>query len=176
VAFVGIIVNVCCSLLFTRGMSDLNIRTAFWHLMADAIVLIGVVISTIIVAYTGWNWMDPAVGLASVVIVLVGTWGLLRDSLHLILDAVPRYIDQRGVKTYLTHLSGVKAVHDLHIWGLSTREVALTAHLIMPEERLSDADFRRINDHLHDKFNINHVTLQVETGSTDDPCHRLESC
>lgn len=176
VALVGIVVNISCGLLFTRGMSDLNIRTAFWHLMADALILVGVVVSAIIVAYSGWHWIDPLVALAIVAIVLFGTWGLLRDSLHLMLDAVPRYIDQRGVKNYLSSMPGVKAVHDLHIWGLSTREVALTAHLIMPELRLSDADFRRINDYMHEKFNIDHVTLQVETGSEDAPCHRLESC
>lgn len=177
VALIGIVVNIGCSLLFTRGIkSDLNIRTAFWHLLADAVILIGVVISTALLAYTGWHWIDPAVGLAIVAIVLYGTWGLLRDSVHLIMDAVPHYIDHAGVKDYLSNLPGVQAIHDLHIWGLSTREIALTAHLVMPESPLTDADHQRIDHELHEKFHINHITIQVESGSGDDPCHRTHAC
>lgn len=177
VALVGIVVNIGCSLLFTRGIkSDLNIRTAFWHLMADALILIGVVMSTIILYYTNWHWIDPAVGLAIVAIVLYGTWGLLRDSLHLIMDAIPHYIDHAGVKLYLSNIPGVTTIHDLHIWGLSTREIALTAHLIMPDTTLTDADYARINHELHEKFDINHVTIQVESGSSDNPCNRTHTC
>lgn len=177
VGFIGIFVNGGASLLFMRGLhDDVNIRGAFWHLLADALILVGVVVSAIIIRYTQWVWVDPMVGLIIVVIVLWGAWGLLRDSLHLILDAVPHYIDQSGVHGYLSRISGVEAVHDVHIWGLSTREVALTAHLIMPVNKLSDADFKKINADLHDKFKVNHVTLQVESGSDDDPCLRREIC
>ncbi len=138
VGIIGIFVNAGCSMLFMRGAKDdLNIRSAFWHLMADALILIGVVFAAIVISYTGLNWIDPVVGLIIVAIVLWGTWGLLRDSLHLILDAIPHYIDHAGVKHYLENLPGVTAVHDLHIWGLSTREVALTAHLVMPEHPLT---------------------------------------
>jgi cobalt-zinc-cadmium efflux system protein len=177
VGLIGIAVNFGCSMLFMRGAkSDLNIRSAFWHLLADALILFGVVVSALIITYTGWHWIDPVVGLIIVAIVLWGTWGLLRDSLHLILDGIPHYIDHTGVKEYLHRIPGVKTVHDFHIWGLSTREVALTAHLVMPEKPLSDADHKRINHDLHEQFNVSHITLQVESGSKDQPCARSEKC
>jgi len=174
---IGIVVNISTSLLFMRGAKDdINIKGAFLHLMADALILVGVVISAMIIHYTDWHWLDPVVGIIIVVIILFGTWGLLRDSVILILDAIPHYIDHVGVKNYLHSLPGVTAIHDLHIWGLSTREVALTAHLIMPEKTLSDADYKKINDVLHHDYKISHVTLQVEGGSEDDPCNRVEVC
>lgn len=177
VAIIGIAVNGGCSLLFMRGAHhDINVKGAFLHLIADALILVGVVLGAIAIKYTGLMWIDPVLGLIIVAIVLWGTWGLLRDSLHLIMDAVPHYIDQLGVKTYLSELPGVSAVHDLHIWGLSTREVALTAHLIMPTTPLTDADHRKINATLQEKFRINHVTIQVESGSEEDPCIRREAC
>ncbi len=177
IGLIGIAVNFGCSMLFMSGAkSDLNIRSAFWHLLADALILVGVVVSAILIYYTGWQWIDPVVGLFIVAIVLWGTWGLLRDSLHLILDGIPHYIDHTGVKEYLRHIPGVTAVHDFHIWGLSTREVALTAHLVMPENPLTDADHKRINHDLHEKFNVDHITLQVEAGSVDAPCARSEKC
>jgi cobalt-zinc-cadmium efflux system protein len=167
---IGIAVNAGTSLLFMRGAKDdLNIKGTFLHLMADALILAGVVISAIIIRYTGWHWLDPVVGLVIVILILVGTFGLLRDSVTLLLDAIPRYIDYVGTREYLQNLPGVKAVHDFHIWGLSTREAALTAHLIMPEKKLSDADYRKINEVLHEQFHIHHVTLQVETGD-EAPC------
>lgn len=177
VGFIGIFVNAGSSLLFMRGArDDINIKGAFLHLMADAFILLGVVISAIIIKYTQWLWIDPIIGLIIVGIVLWGTWGLLRDSVILLLDAIPRYIDHIGVQDYLKNLPGVHAVHDLHIWGLSTREVALTAHLIMPDIRLTDAEYKKINHVLHEKFNISHVTLQVESGSVDHPCIRTQNC
>lgn len=177
VGLLGILVNGGTSLLFMSGAKeDLNIKGAFLHLMTDALILAGVVVAAIIIHYTDWVWIDPVVGLAIVAIVLWGTWGLLRDSVVLIMDAVPHYIDHMGVKHYLSTLPGVTAVHDLHIWGLSTREVALTAHLIMPTSTLSDADYKKINEVLHHQFNISHVTIQVETGSEEDPCKRVEVC
>jgi cobalt-zinc-cadmium efflux system protein len=177
VGIIGVFVNAGTSLLFMRGAKDdINIKGAFLHLMADALILVGVVISAIIIRYTNWHWIDPVVSLAIVGIVLWGTWGLLRDSANLIMDAIPRYIDHVGVRDYLNSLPGVTAVHDLHIWGLSTREVALTAHLVMPDHPLTDADHKKINDLLHAKFNIDHVTIQVEGGSEVDPCARRESC
>lgn len=174
---IGIFVNVGTSLLFMRGAKDdINIKGAFLHLMADALILVGVVISAIIIRYTDWHWLDPVVGIIIVIIILFGTWGLLRDSVILILDAIPHYIDHKGVKKYLCSLPGVTAIHDLHIWGLSTREVALTAHLIMPEKKLSDAEYKKINEALHHDFKISHVTLQVETGSEEDACNRTDTC
>lgn len=177
VGIIGIAVNAGSSLLFMRGAKDdVNIKGAFLHLMADAFILLGVVVSAFVIRYTDWHWLDPTISLVIVGIILWGTWGLLRDSVILILDAIPHYIDHIGVKNYLHNLPGVKAVHDLHIWGLSTREVALTAHLIMPEARLSDRDYKNINDTLHLQYKINHVTLQVESGSEEDPCKRVETC
>jgi cobalt-zinc-cadmium efflux system protein len=177
IGLTGIVVNFGCSMLFMKSAkSDLNIRSAFWHLLADALILVGVVISAVIITLTGWMWIDPIVGLIIVGIVLWGTWGLLRDSLHLILDGIPHYVDYTGVKEYLHSIPGVTAVHDFHIWGLSTREVALTAHLIMPNKPLNDADHKRINHDLHSKFNVSHITLQVESGSGEDPCARIDKC
>lgn len=176
VGLIGIAVNGGSSFLFRHADHDLNIQGAFWHLLADALILFGVVASAIVIKYTGWIWIDPIVGLLIVAIVLWGTLGLLRNSVRLIMDAVPHYIDQHGVNDYLAKIPGVKAVHDLHIWGLSTREVALTVHLVMPERGLSDADYKKINDELHEKFRINHVTMQVESGSETDPCIRSEVC
>jgi cobalt-zinc-cadmium efflux system protein len=177
VAFIGILINGGSSLLFRHGAStDLNIRSAFWHLLADALILGGVVISAVIIYYTGWHWVDPTVGLIIVGIVLWGTWGLLRDSLRLILDAVPHYIDYNGVREYLTNYPGVEKIHDLHIWGLSTREVALTVHLIMPNTPLTDTDYKTINNTLHTEFRINHATIQVESGHVDNVCIRSEVC
>lgn len=177
VGIIGILINGGSSLLFMRGAkSDINIKGAFLHLLADALILVGVVVSALIIRYTQWLWIDPIVGLIIVAIVLWGTWGLLRDSIALMLDAVPHYVDHIGVKTYLTQLPGVKSMHDLHIWGLSTREVALTVHLIMPESPLTDADYKNINHVLHERFKINHVTIQVESGSSEDPCLRTTAC
>jgi cobalt-zinc-cadmium efflux system protein len=174
---IGILVNGGTSLLFMRGAhDDLNIKGAFLHLMADALLLAAVVLAAIIIKYTGLLWVDPLLGLIIVAVILWGTWGLLRNSLSLILDAVPHYIDHAGVKTFLSDYPGVTAIHDLHIWGLSTKEVALTAHLIMPDKPLSDADYKEINAVLHEQFRINHVTIQVEAGNPEHPCVRVETC
>jgi len=177
VAFIGIIINGGTALLFMKGAhDDLNIKGAFLHLMGDALISMGVVVGGILIFYTHYVWIDPLVGLGIVMMILWGTWGLLRDSVGLILDAVPRHIDQQKIQTFLQNLPKVTAVHDLHIWGLSTKEVALTAHLIMPGGSLSDADYERINEVLKEKFKIDHTTLQVEMGSTDYPCKRSEIC
>lgn len=177
VGIIGIFVNGGSSLLFMRGAhDDINIKGAFLHLLADALILAGVVVSALVIKYTGLVWIDPVLGLIIVGIVLWGTWGLLRNSLNLILDAVPHYVDHHGVKDYLQQISGVTAIHDLHIWGLSTKEVALTVHLIMPNGTLSDADHKRINHDLHEQFKVDHVTIQVEAGSEEDPCIRTETC
>lgn len=177
VGFIGILVNGGCSLLFMRGAhNDLNIKGAFWHLLADALILGGVVISALIIRYTHYYWLDPVLGLIIVGIVLWGASSLLRDSLHMILDAIPRYIDHQGVENFLLNYPGVTDVHDLHIWGLSTREIALTAHLIMPHSQLQDTDHRKISTTLLEQFHINHVTIQVEKGNAETPCLRMDTC
>ncbi len=177
VATIGIFINGGTALLFIKGAhDDLNIKGAFIHLLGDALISIGVVIAAIAIYFTGWMWLDPLVGLFIVTIILIGTWGLLRDSVRLILDAVPHHIDQQGIQTFLEQLPGVKTVHDLHIWGLSTKEIALTAHLVMPEQKLSDADYLNINHTLKTTFKVDHVTIQVEAGSDEHPCERFETC
>lgn len=177
IGLIGVVVNAGTSLLFMSGAKDdINLKGAFLHLMADAVILLGVVCSAVLIYFTGWEWVDPIVGLVIVILVLWSTWGLLRDSVILIMDAVPHYIDYLGVKEYLQQLPGVTAIHDLHIWGLSTREVALTAHLIMPTQKLTDEDYHNINEKLLKEYKINHVTLQVETGSLEAPCVRLGTC
>ncbi len=171
VALIGIAVNGGTSLLFMRGIhDDLNIKGAFLHLAADALIAAGVVVTGLLIWYTKQTWLDPIISLIIVLIVLWNTWNLLRDSVRLLLDAIPHYIDLAGIKAYLSSLNGVTAIHDLHIWGLSTREVALTAHLIMPELKLSDADFEKINADLKQIYRIDHATLQVETGTAAFSC------
>jgi cobalt-zinc-cadmium efflux system protein len=177
VALIGIVINTSTALLFMRGAHhDLNIKGAFLHLLGDALISMGVVTSAIIIFYTHWTWIDPLAGLLIVTIILWGTWGLLRDSVRLILDAVPHYIDQQGIQCYFQQIPGVEAVHDLHIWGLSTKEIALTVHLVMPNKSLTDADFSKINTLLKKQFRIDHVTIQVESGSQEYPCIRSHQC
>lgn len=165
VAAIGIVVNAGTALLFVKGRkNDLNLRGAFLHLAYDALISGGVVVAAIVIYYTGWLWIDPVLGLLIVVIILGGTWGLLRDSVNLILDAVPQGIDRKAVHDYLQQIAGVSQVHDLHIWAMSTFENCLTAHLIMPENTLWDSEesYAAIGASLKDNFNIHHVTLQVE--------------
>jgi len=177
VALVGIAVNGGTAMLFFKGRhADLNIKGAFLHLAADALISVGVVIGGVIVLFTGLDWIDPVVGLLIVVTILYGTWELLRDSINLILDAVPTHIDHAAVKNYLCSIEGVYAIHDLHIWGLSTRDVALTTHLVMPDLTLTDEDHAEINKTMKEKFHINHVTIQVEKSATGDPCGQVETC
>jgi cobalt-zinc-cadmium efflux system protein len=171
VAAIGIIINGGTSLLFIKGShNDLNLKGAFLHLATDALVSLGVVIAAIIIYYTHWTLIDPIVGLLIVVAILYGTWGLLRDSINLILDGVPRNINQTDVRDYLSTVRGVKGIHDLHIWALSTNETALTAHLIVPDAQLSDDDYTAITHHLKSHFNISHVTIQTERGENPDCC------
>jgi cobalt-zinc-cadmium efflux system protein len=177
VAFIGIFINGGTALLFIKGAhDDLNIKGAFIHLLSDALVAFGVVIAGIAIHYTGKMWIDPAVGLLIVATILWGTWGLLRDSVSLILDAIPHYIDHNGVRKFLEHLPDVVAVHDLHIWGLSTKEVALTAHLVVANDHTANVDYKKINTVLKENFRINHITIQVEIENSDFLCVRSEMC
>lgn len=177
VALIGIFINGGTALLFMKGKNDdLNIKGAYLHLLYDALISVGVVVSGIVIYLTGWIRLDPIVGLLIVIAILMGTWGLLRNSVDLILGAVPHGIDQQKVRTYLEKIPGVVAVHDLHIWGLSTQENALTAHLVMPDGGLADADVVRINQDLKCHFQIHHVTLQVEKGQVEDPCGQTKIC
>lgn len=177
VACIGIFINGSTALLFMRGAhSDLNIKSAFLHLAGDAAISLGVVVSGVLIHFTHYHWIDPVTGLLIVIVILWSTFGLLRDAINLMLDAVPRHIQMVAVQKYLEKITGVTEVHDLHIWGLSTREVALTAHLVMPNATLSDQVLCDINQTLKNNFQIDHVTLQVESGNIKFPCHKKEKC
>jgi cobalt-zinc-cadmium efflux system protein len=166
VASVAIAVNLGTALLFMRGReSDINIRGAFLHLMADAAVSLGVVIAALLISKTGWLWLDPVASLGVALVVLASGWGLMRSALDLALDAVPPGIDRSAVENYLAGLPGVTEVHDLHIWGMSTTETALTAHLVRPGALLDDALLDQITQDLEREFHIHHVTIQLENGA-----------
>ena len=163
VASVGILVNGITAWLFARGGEhDLNIRGAYLHMAADAAVSAGVVVSGLLILQTGWPWIDSATSLIVVAVILVGTWGLLRRSVNMALDRVPEHIPPADVTDALAALPGVTRVHDLHIWSLSTTEVALTCHLVMPAGCPGDAFLREVSDLLHHRFRIGHSTIQVE--------------
>lgn len=171
VASVGILVNGFTAYMFMSGKEqDVNIRGAYLHMAADAGVSFGVVIAAIAMSLTGWLFLDPAVSLAISLVIGFGTWGLLRESLRLALDAVPENIQPAEVAAYLEALPGVSAVHDLHIWAISTTEVALTAHLVKPDAVVDDALLAEISNELHERFGICHATLQFELGDLSTPC------
>ena len=175
VAAIGILVNGITAWLFAAGRKgDLNIRGAFQHMAADAAVSLGVVLAALAMRFTGWLWLDPAVSLVIVVVIAVGTWGLLRDSVNLALDAVPQGIDPAQVETYLAALPGVTAVHDLHIWGMSTTDAAMTVHLVKPDASIDDALLARINADMHRLFHIDHTTVQFELGDAAHPCSQSQ--
>jgi len=172
VAGMGIVVNGASAALFLRGGDDLNIRGAFLHLVYDALISLGVVISAALLYWTGWLWLDPLVGLLIALLILKGTWSLFADSFRLIIDGVPRSISVTSVRELLTSHAGVKGVHDLHVWALSTQENALSVHLWMPDEPLTDPARHSLGKRLRDEYNIRHVTIQVERteGYCDDAC------
>ena len=171
VTLVGLIVNFGTAYLFVKGRDDLNIRGAFLHMMADGLVTLGVLGAGVLILYTGANWLDPVISLVIVGVVLWSTWGLFRDTLRLSLDAVPDGINPEAVRDYLRSLPGVTDVHDLHIWAMSTTEAALTAHVIIPEHNGdSNPLIQQACSGLHDKFEIVHTTLQIESGEPIDPC------
>ena len=165
VAAVGVVINTITALLFLSGRhGDLNIRGAFLHMAADAAVSLGVVVAGVVILFTGWVRLDPLMSLVIALVIAIGTWGLLRQSFDLSMDAVPEGIDLREVRDYLAGLPGVVDVHDLHVWGLSTTETALTAHLVKPDATVDDEWLARVSGELHDRFHIGHATVQLECG------------
>ncbi len=168
VALVGVAVNgITAYFLFGMGRADLNVRAAYVHMAADTAVSLGVVAAGAVILFTGLTWIDPAVAILVAASIVVATWRLLRQSLDLALNAVPPGIDPARVREHLAHLAGVSAIHDLHIWPMSTTETALTAHLVMPGGHPGDGALAEIAHDLQDRFAIGHVTIQVET----DPEH-----
>ena len=159
--------------MFAAGAKeDINIRAAFAHMAADALVSLGVVAAGGLMLLTGWSWLDPAASLAISAVIVWGTWGLLKESTAMALAAAPSTIDPASVRAFLQDRPGVSAIHDLHIWPISTTETALTVHLVMPDGHPGDGFLHDLCEALHDRHRIGHVTIQVETGS-DRAC-RLE--
>jgi cobalt-zinc-cadmium efflux system protein len=172
VAGIGVVVNTLTALLFLSGRKhDLNVRGAFLHMAADAAVSLGVVIGGIVISRTGWMWLDPALSLIIAAVIAISTWDLLWQALDLTLDSVPRGVDPDAVRSYLSTLPGVAAVHDLHIWALSTTETALTVHLVRPDRQIDDDWLHQVAHELHDRFHIAHSTIQVESGQGQHSCH-----
>jgi len=171
VAAIGVIINTITALLFVSGQKhDLNLRAAYLHMAADAGISFGVVLAGIAIVFTGWLWLDPVISLLIVLVVLVGTWNLLKDSLNLSIDAVPKDIDIVDVIEYLNALDGVSQIHDLHVWALSTRQNALSVHLVRSEEITDNTFLQAIQEHLHHEFNIGHATIQVEKEDSSHSC------
>jgi len=174
VAGIGIVVNTATALLFMRGReSDLNIRGAFLHMAADALVSAGVVVAGGLALWFGWNWLDPVASLVIAAVIVVGTWSLFRQSLHLLFDGVPESVDLGAVQALLEALPGVACVHDLHVWAMGTSEIAMTAHLVMPDGHADDAFLQQATKQLHDGFEIEHVTIQVMRVPFTEPCATL---
>ena len=171
VAIAAILINGSTAWLFMRGREhDLNIRGAFLHMAADAAVSAAVVLAALVIHFTGWDWLDPLTSLLIAGVITAGTWGLLRDSVNLAMDVVPEEIDQTLVAAYLGGLPGVAEVHDLHIWSISTTEVALTAHLVRPGAGIDDRLLAEACLELRTRFGIGHATFQVESGDPAHPC------
>ena len=172
VAAIGIVVNGGTALLFLSGQKgDINLRAAFLHMATDALAALGVVVAGVIILLTNWLSLDPIISLLVVALTLWSTWGLLKDSLKLAMNAVPPGIDLGEIRSFLQSLPGVSAVHDLHVWGMSTTEIALTVHLVVPEiVEDHDTFLRTLERELHDQFGVEHATMQIERGDTNQPC------
>jgi len=171
VAAIGVIINTATALLFVKGQKhDLNIRAAYLHMAADAAISLGVVVAGIAIMMTGWLWLDPVISLFIVVVILLGTWHLLKDSIDLSIDAVPKGIDVAHIQSYLRDLENISDIHDLHIWALSTTETALTVHLVTTHKLIDNAFLKEVQEHLHHNFNISHTTIQIEHESGDYNC------
>jgi len=176
VAGIGILINTATAVLFMRGRkTDLNIRAAFLHMAADALVSLGVVVVGALALWFGWNRLDPIASLLIAAVVLIGTWSLFKESLHLLFDGVPESVHLPAVRSYLESLPGVSHVHDLHVWALGTSQIAMTAHLVMPSGSSGDAFLEEIAETLHDAFEIEHPTIQIETKAVKYGCDFTEN-
>ena len=174
VAIIGILINGITALLFLQGRkNDINIRGAFVHMAVDALVSLGVVVAGLLITLTGFAWIDPIVSIIIAGIIVLTTWSLMKDSLNLALDAVPEHVNRDEIKKYLETLPGVCAVHDLHIWAISTKETGLTAHLVHGDITIAENVVQKATKELESKFSIGHVTLQVERDTSGRFC-RIE--
>lgn len=177
VAAIGVLINGATALFFMSGKdSDLNIRGAFLHMAADAAVSLGVVVSGLLIWKYGLNWIDPVSSLVIAAVIFASTWGLLRDSMNLAIDAVPREVDPAAVRDFLLSQQDVVAVHDLHIWAMSTTDNALTAHLVMSSRPSDDSFLDRVSTELAQQFNIHHPTIQIEADDGETVCQQALGC
>ncbi|MCU7939121.1 MAG: cation diffusion facilitator family transporter [gamma proteobacterium symbiont of Bathyaustriella thionipta] len=176
VALIGVVINTITALLFVSDQHhDLNIRGAYLHMAADAGISLGVAVAGLIIWQTNWVIIDPLISIFIVIIILVGTWGLLRDSFNLSIDAVPKNIDMPGIKHYLSELEEVHSIHDLHVWAISTTVTALSVHLVVTTERINNEFLDCIQTHLKQKYHIEHTTIQLELES-ETPLNHDPSC
>ena len=177
VAGIGVVINSVTAWFFVSGKDhDLNIRGAYLHMAADALVSLGVVVSGFVIWKFGLKWFDPLSSLLIAAVIFWSTWGLLRDSLNLAIDAVPRDIDPEAIRKWLSDQPGVKGLHDLHIWPISTTHTALTAHLLMPNPPADDEFLHDLAMQLQEMFKISHATFQIERGDGDHPCMQSKTC
>ena len=175
VAAIGVVINGLTAMLFFSGRKrDLNVKAAFLHMAADAAVSAGVVVAALLIIFTGWHVIDPIASLVINIVIVWGTWALLRDSLAMALDIVPESVDPVAVREFLAAQPGVTAVHDLHIWALSTTRTALSAHLVKPDAEMDDQMLLCISEELRHRFGIGHATIQVERGDSADPCPQTQ--
>lgn len=173
VAAFGILINGLTAFLFYKGRSsDANIRSTFLHMASDAIVSAGVVVAGIIIYYTQWAWIDPALSLVIVGVILLATWRTATDAAHLILDAAPTSVNMAAVKKMIMEQPGITGIHDLHIWNISTKEIALTAHIVVPHYDVKSSLVKNLEEELHHHHQIGHVTIQVE--SEEDECEQVD--
>lgn len=177
VAGIGVVINTATALLFLKDRErDLNIRGAFLHMAADAAVSLGVVISGAVIWRYGLVWVDPVISLVIAGVIFISTWDLMRDSVNLAIDAVPRNVDPEAVREFLQGQPGVTDLHDLHIWAMSTTDTALTAHLVMPDGVPSDAFLHDLAATLKERYFVDHATFQVERGGDEATCHQSLHC
>lgn len=171
VAAIGVVINTLTAMLFFKGQKDdLNIKGAFLHMAADAGVSLGVVVAGAMILLMGWLWIDPVISLLIVAVILFVTWGLLKNSMNYVMDAVPESIDMSALRQYLMSLDSVASTHDLHVWPMSTTEIAMTVHLVVNDNRLDNSFLRNLQQHLHDYFGIAHSTIQIETSAGEESC------
>jgi len=171
VAAIGVVINTVTALLFLSSQhDDLNIRAAFIHMAADAGVSLGVVIAGIVIMFTGLLWVDPVISLLIVVVIVISTWSVFRDSFNLAMDGVPKGINVEEVRNFILQQDGIKEIHDLHIWAMSTTQVALTAHIVRDTTNIDDQFLHRLSKELQERFNIIHPTIQIESGKQADMC------
>lgn len=171
VAGIGVIINGITTYLFLSGKdTDLNIKGAYLHMLADTLISLGVVLSGFIIYMTNISLIDPIISIVIAIIILWGTWGLFTEATKLSLDAVPQSIDLEKIRKYIQSISQINEIHDLHVWALSTTENALTIHIIVEKKENEDSLIKKINHHLKSEFNITHTTIQIEEIKCESGC------